>query len=256
MKSEVKCMRPRVRLLRVNREKRYSGMVIEKHSHGWYEFVYYINAEGRVIINETESKIKSGRFSVIRPLTQHSERHYIDGVVFFCIFECDTELEERLYDDTDETVLRLCNSIAEEFFSPREYSGELLELLLSELILRYLRWQADDSKTVRDISYAAEFIERRFRERIDLRSLASDVGYGYDYFHHLFKKKYGLSPKQYQMDCRMRYAKQLLMSGRYSCTEVAYLSGYSDSAQFSLIFKRECGVSPSRYAEDEKLNFC
>lgn len=256
MKSEMERMRPKVRLLRVNREKRHSGMVIENHSHGWYEFVYYINAEGSVIINETESKIKSGRFSVIRPLTQHSEQHNIDGVVFFCIFECDTELDERLYDDRDETILRLCNSIAEEFFSPREYSGELLELLLSELILHYIRWQDSDRKGVRDITYAAELIERGFREKLDLHAIASEVGYGYDYFHHLFKKKYGLSPKQYQMDCRMKYAKQLLMSGRYSCTEVAYLSGYSDSAQFSLIFKRECGVAPSRYPEAEKLNFC
>ena len=241
-------MMPKIRLFRVNRDKRYEGRFVEEHSHNYYEFVYYINAEGGFILNGEQRRIKRGRFTLITPGTVHSEQHTKDGIVFFCVFECDILLENGIYDDDpDGTILRLCESVASEFFSPREYSTELLELEMRELILRTLRWGASAPEKHRDISYAAEYIERGFRENISLSALARDIGYGYDYFHHIFKKKYGRSPKQYILDCRIKCAKQLLRAGRYSCTEVAYLSGFSDSAQFSKLFRRECGIPPSEF---------
>ena len=244
-------MIPKVRLLRLNFERRKKDMEIGEHSHRWYEFVYYLTAEGRFTLGGRERNIKPGRFTVIRPDSLHSERHFCDGDVIFCIFECDTQLPEQVFDDdTEGTVRRICEALAREYFSPGEYSEELIRLMFEELIIRTARWGSSDEEPVRNISDAAEFIERRCAEQIDLRGLARSLGFGYDYFHHIFKKKYGLSPKQYQMHCRTEMAKQLLVSGRYSCTEVAYLSGFSDSAQFSFIFKRECGVAPSKFVRE------
>lgn len=244
-------MVPKTRLLRLNYERRRKDMEIGEHSHRWYEFVYYLSAEGRFTLGGRERNIKPGRFTVIRPDSPHSERHFCDGDVMFCIFECDTPLSEQVLDDDGEgTVRRICEALIKEYFSPGEYSDELIRLMFEELIIRTVRREGSCDDPVRDISWAAEFIERRYAESIDLRSLARSLGLGYDYFHHIFKKKYGISPKQYQMRCRTERAKQLLLSGRYSCTEVAYLSGFSDSAQFSLIFKRECGVAPSRYGRE------
>ena len=40
---------------------------------------------------------------------------------------------------------------------------------------------------------------------------------------------------------------QLLASGKYTATEIAYMVGYSDPAHFTRAFKRWTGSPPSRY---------
>jgi len=243
-------MIPKAEIMRLTRDTRGAGHRVAEHSHNYYEFVYYISAEGQLNVEGETRRIKSGRFTVMKPGTVHSERHDIDAVVLFFVFECDLPLEYSVYDDDGErSIGRLCESMANEYFSKKQYSGELLSLMLCELLLRILRMRTSKDEGRRDIAYAAQFIEKQFREKIDLSALADDIGYGYDHFHHLFSAKYGVSPKQYQMSFRMENAKRLLSLGRYSCTEVAYLSGFSDSAQFATLFRRCVGMSPTAYAK-------
>ncbi|MBO4976774.1 MAG: AraC family transcriptional regulator [Lachnospiraceae bacterium] len=40
---------------------------------------------------------------------------------------------------------------------------------------------------------------------------------------------------------------QMLLNKTLSCTEIAYRCGFSNSAQFSAMFKREKGISPYQY---------
>jgi AraC-like DNA-binding protein len=74
-------------------------------------------------------------------------------------------------------------------------------------------------------------------------------------------KKIGLSPRTLQRrlehcgidfdalrdETRRSEAFQLLASGKYSATEIAYMVGYSDPAHFTRAFKRWTGSPPSRY---------
>jgi AraC-like DNA-binding protein len=67
------------------------------------------------------------------------------------------------------------------------------------------------------------------------------------YFRKLFKAEYGISPRAYLIDLRIRHAISLMATGYYSLQEVAALSGYSDYQYFSTEFRRRKGVSPSAY---------
>ena len=241
-------MLPKAQLMRLTKDTRSANTRVADHAHNYYEFVYYIKAEGQLTAGERQHRIRSGRFTVMKPGTVHGERHDIDAVVFFFVFESEQPLEYGVWDDDPErSIGRICDAMAEEYYSRRPFGDELISLLLSELLLRILRMRTSGGVPRHDIEYAAEFIEKNFREKIDLSALAADVGYGYDHFHHLFSARYGVSPKQYQMRFRMENAKRLLSLGRYSCTEVAYLSGFSDSAQFSTLFKRAAGMTPAAY---------
>ena len=54
-----------------------------------------------------------------------------------------------------------------------------------------------------------------------------------------------------QLDCRIEAAKNLLKTGEYNCTEIAYLCGFSDSAQLASIFRRETGLSPRKWQKEK-----
>ncbi len=236
------------KIMVIKRTTRGNRTIIPEETHNWTEFVYYVNCEGTLILDGKEYDIKPGRFVTIKPQTPHSEIHTQNGNVFFCIFETEHELENRVFDDDSEKrILSICDAMISEDTRHMMYGEELKALLLDELLLRLLRWEAEHSARIGDLAWAADVIQRGARDKLDLKGLAADIGFGYDYFHHRFRDKFGCSPKQFQMQCRIDRAKELLETGLYSCTEVAYLAGFSDSAQFSKIFKQYEKISPKHW---------
>ncbi|ROL81350.1 AraC family transcriptional regulator [Pseudomonas protegens] len=60
-------------------------------------------------------------------------------------------------------------------------------------------------------------------------------------------KSCGIDFEDLRDETRRSEALQLIASGRYTATEIAYMVGYSDQAHFTRAFKRWTGSSPSRY---------
>ncbi len=74
------------------------------------------------------------------------------------------------------------------------------------------------------------------------KSFVSDA-----YFRRLFKKEFGVSPKEYVINKRIEHATSLILAGDCSLKEVATYSGYKDYKLFSTEFKRLTGKAPSKY---------
>jgi len=82
-------------------------------------------------------------------------------------------------------------------------------------------------------------------ENLTIPSIAAEMGMSRTTFFSRFKELSGLSPQDYLTHYRIAYARQLLLAGGLSVSEVAYKSGFSDPKYFSRIFKKVEGVSPS-----------
>ena len=67
------------------------------------------------------------------------------------------------------------------------------------------------------------------------------------YFRRIFTEKYGISPKEYIINMRIDYAKQLLRSGQMSVSDTARACGYFEESHFSREFSKRVGVSPCEY---------
>ena len=53
---------------------------------------------------------------------------------------------------------------------------------------------------------------------------------------------------------RIKRAKQLMESGEYNVSSVAYMTGFNDPKYFSKCFKKQFGMSPSEYGKERKQN--
>ena len=71
-----------------------------------------------------------------------------------------------------------------------------------------------------------------------------------NYLYTLFKREYGVSPKEYLMTLRIQKAKLLFsdQSQPLSVSEVAYAVGFNDPLYFSRVFRKITGTSPSNYS--------
>ena len=85
------------------------------------------------------------------------------------------------------------------------------------------------------------------REDISVSSLAALCGISEVYFRRLFLAAFGVSPKEYIIQKRIECAKYLLLSGDFSVSEVAIITGYSEPCHFSREFSKRVGISPKQY---------
>jgi len=97
------------------------------------------------------------------------------------------------------------------------------------------------------VNFACQFIRRNFYNPITNQEIAKTCSCSVSTVCHLFKKFHGTSIRQYILDLRFTYAKQLLTTSNLSITALAIKSGFSDYNYFTSKFKKEFGVSPSAY---------
>lgn len=94
------------------------------------------------------------------------------------------------------------------------------------------------------IKYIIEHADDPF---IDIHVLAQHCGFSKDYFRHLFKQIYGVSPTQYIANQKIILIKDRLLSSNKSIKEISLLSGFYDENYFSRFFKKHTGLTPNEF---------
>jgi AraC family transcriptional regulator len=92
-----------------------------------------------------------------------------------------------------------------------------------------------------------EYIEANFNREIALTALADTAGMSPHYFSELFKQSVHFSPYQYVLRRRIEHARELLREPDVSVFEAAVRCGFSDQSQFTKLFRRVVGVTPTGY---------
>jgi AraC family transcriptional regulator len=96
------------------------------------------------------------------------------------------------------------------------------------------------------LARAVEYIQDQLDTDLTVSGIAQAVGMGHDHFTRLFKKSTGQSPHQYVVEARVRKAKELLTTGKFTISEAAYHVGFTDQSHLTRHFKRVFGLPPRR----------
>ena len=98
------------------------------------------------------------------------------------------------------------------------------------------------------IAPAVEKMDRAFTQNdLTVCELAAMCGISEVYFRRLFLLTFDISPKEYIIQKRIEYAKDLLLSGDFSVSEVSKMCGYTEPCHFSREFSKRVGASPNQY---------
>jgi AraC family transcriptional regulator len=94
--------------------------------------------------------------------------------------------------------------------------------------------------------HAVEYIQDQLNADLAVSGIAQAVGLSPDHFTKLFKKSTGQSPHQYVVQARVRKAKELLTTGKFTISEAAYHVGFVDQSHLTRHFKRIFGLPPKK----------
>ena len=93
------------------------------------------------------------------------------------------------------------------------------------------------------IKQVTDFIDANFMHDIKVENIADMLHLNRKYLVRIFRRKTGLSIKEYLTDKRLREAKKFLSEG-FGVSETAAMTGYGDSFNFSKAFKKKYGDPP------------
>ncbi len=97
---------------------------------------------------------------------------------------------------------------------------------------------------------AVELIAEHLDGSLRLSTLARECGLSVSHFARSFRQSFGTSAHHYLILQRVERAKSLLLNGACSLSEVALVTGFTDQAGFSRIFKAIVGTPPGRWRKE------
>lgn len=117
--------------------------------------------------------------------------------------------------------------------------------ILYDMLSRLATEELSEKNTLYTVT---EYIEQNFaNSELNNTVLAEKIHISEVYFRRIFKKSFGITPKQYILDIRVKKAKQLLSSDQFSVTEIAEQCGFASVYHFCRAFKEKTGLTPTEY---------
>lgn len=109
--------------------------------------------------------------------------------------------------------------------------------------------ESNHSPTNRYVNKAKNYINSSYMERISVEQMARQLGLDRSYFCRIFKSIEGVSPMEYLVTLRLQRAAELIAERGYTPSEAAASCGYTDTVNFSRMFKRYFKIPPSKYGK-------
>ena len=107
-----------------------------------------------------------------------------------------------------------------------------------------------NEKQIESIIETRHYIDNNFDKDLNLDFLSEIRFTSKFHLQRLFKRYYGLTPKQYLIDVRIEKSKEKLTNGM-TVTETCFAVGFESLGSFSKLFKTKTGQPPSKFQKEQ-----
>ena len=136
-------------------------------------------------------------------------------------------------------------------FSSLDALGEWLLQICMQLRSSIRRERTDTAKLLTE--RAKQYILDNYQDStLSVDRVCSYLNVSATYFSALFKKETGMSFVVYLTQVRMEQALSLLNTTEEKSYIIAGLVGYEEPNYFSYVFKKQYGISPSKYRQKQE----
>lgn len=142
-----------------------------------------------------------------------------------------------------DTFFRIAEVVKANLVSAEYYASAIFE------IMHHLFFNAQQPLDVP--GQVRRHIKLNYMEEITVEEMSQRFGLNRRYLSRIFRERYGVSVKEFIVRERMERAREFLAGG-YSVSEAATMSGYSDVFNFSKMFHKMVGVSPTEYKKNHR----
>ena len=264
---------PMGRVFQVSELSVIRGGEIVKHNQVCDEITYVISGSGEFYCNDECKMVTAGQIHFIRRGCNH--RIVVsneENLRYICIgIQYDESLESvkslhRSLGNNNDIVLKdtgaiksLSEYLIREFYSMDDNTDAMINSYIYQITVTLTRIISgnfityENNKGEKSASYAMylilRFLDREYLQIKNVCEIADKLSYSEYYLSHLFKRKMGITIKEYLTNKKLSYAMQLLVTSDMSVEKISDSLGFSSAHSFRRMFKKYTGVSPSEYKE-------
>ena len=135
-----------------------------------------------------------------------------------------------------------------KYLQHERHMTQPFEKLLMNVFNEYLKPQVKKKKVPGWVQELKDTIQDQIDTNLSLKEISKQLEINPSYLSREFSKYFQQQTfGEYIRKLRIEKAIELIQSGNYSLTEIAYLTGFSDQSHFTRIFKKSTGQNPSVY---------
>jgi AraC-like DNA-binding protein len=101
--------------------------------------------------------------------------------------------------------------------------------------------------STRHLLRAKDLIDARYRDPLDVPTLAEVAHLSPAHFSREFRRVFGETPHQYLLTRRLERAAELLRNTDHSVTDICFDVGLASVGSFTTSFRRAYGMTPTEY---------
>lgn len=238
------------RLLSVGRVHANADWTMQAHSHGYWEFIYFLRGCGRVEMPHARFRPQQYHLMVYPPGLSHAEISdpvAPEETVFFQV-EVTGAVPmgaPLLLPDPHGDLRWLCEQMAAE----QTDGDEELSLLYLQAFLHLVEraWQRGIAYSPDLVEIARQYLHANFAQPVTLEQLAIVAEVSATHLSHRFTAGVGMSPMRYLQRLRVDEAQRLLATTALPIQQIARNVGYGDALYFTRVFTRVIRQTPTAY---------
>lgn len=232
------------------------------HYHNEIELIYIVSGEAIISINGTDTLLNEKDIFIVMP----GEIHSITGtnnVIYIMKFFTDQELmflkiNGHITPDNDyyDIFKSIIHEIAIEDTAKKDGYKYAVNMQSNKLMLEIIRrlkpkkisgaHQKEVVKNIEFLNKVNAYLEKNYKNSINIDQFSSHMGYSKYYFAHMFKDITQQTCIEFITFFRLEKAKISLANGN-NVTDTAYECGFNNLRSFNRSFKKYNHISPSDF---------
>ena len=230
------------------------GYRFQSREYDHFQVIQVVSGRLDLVVEGRSVPIPSGWACVLRKgsaFELQCEARRASGV-FVSVFDADQpeHTGPSMVVRADEEMSHVAGMIEREVGRPGENAREFilhLGSLLGLLAVRQVKGVPEEEARESPAGWVAQaqrIIRNNAHSDRPVEQVLSGLELGYRQLSRHFREVAGMTPKQYQMQCRMDHAKRLLTTTSLSITTIGTELGFASSQHFCSQFARYEGCSP------------
>ncbi len=242
---------------------KWEALHISNEINSAYTFEYILDGEMIIETDKQRLTARKGDFLFMNKTATHYSYSSPDKPFkkYFLVVN-GSFIDEivKLYNLNSRTIIERLN-VSEEFKEIFDNIGKMEKAQIYDTVtLNILRIcqkyyhlknagsDISDSSSGSSVIYSiAAYINENINKNITVNYLSEIFHFSPAHIIRIFKTNFNMTPKQYILETKIDVAKKLLSYSAISIEDISRRLDFSNSANFSLAFKKSVGMSPKEY---------
>ncbi len=227
------------------------GLDVEIHRHSAYQIVYSHDHTFSSLINGKQFENIGG--FIIKPQVSHrcTNMKSTVSILNIEVFSSSGTLIGKLFEQGIDCIPLYENGQLINLF---QLKGSPLKDAIPRNIIKSLSQMDKPLNIDSRIESVIDLIRKNYHQKIDLKKISEKVFLSSSRLAALFKSETGSSISKFLLWTRMRIAIEMLLNEQdKSITEIAFDTGFYDSANFIKTMHQTTGISPSGLRKNSDL---